>query len=527
MEGRVEDAGRSAPAASTTPNLGSKPVVMDGGGGTCSAAPSERVEQMMAKLRITAVESTVVVVDDTEDLDLVDPDRAFVGKVLAPNKHHVQTIASALRPAWGNPKGLTFNPAGDNLFVAEFGSKADRDRVMEGSPWTVGRNAVLMKKYDVDVQPQMVVFDCFAIWARILALPNRLMNSQLGLEIAKPIGLVKKVECDDRGRCWGTFMRLRVEVKVDEPLLRVVTVFSSKLQAAEIFAVQYERLPIYCFSCGLIGHSTLVCSTLAERDENDELPYSAKKLSAPDEHKKSGGSWSGNASAGGAHSASGSKNSTARSVFAGRGRPKARQHQQDEQEVSSPSKGGRGNGRGGGCGSRGRGRSGASASERGRELFPANSAGKSSSSLKRKASKTQAGQPPALTIEKMNVDNSRALVLSEQSKVSLEVDDDNLSSDSYKKQRDRSAAQIELFWQCMDDCSLSDLDFSGPKFTWCNRQDAQSNVRVRLDRAMCNTRFATWFADCFVENVITTSSDHYAIALCFDSQPGQPSRVPV
>jgi hypothetical protein len=187
------------------------------------------VEQMMARLRLTAAESTVVVVDDTEDLDLVDPDRAFVGKVIAPNKLHVQTISSALRPAWGNPKGLTFNHAGDNLFVAEFGSKADRDRVMEGSPWTVGRHVVLMKKYDVEVQPQMVVFDRFAIWARILALPNRLMNAQRGVEIAKPIGLVKKVECDDLGRCWGTFMRLRVEVQVEEPLLRVVTVFSSKL----------------------------------------------------------------------------------------------------------------------------------------------------------------------------------------------------------------------------------------------------------------------------------------------------------
>jgi hypothetical protein len=43
-------------------------------------------------------------------------------------------------------------------------------------------------------------------------------------------------------------MRLRVEVKVDEPLLRAVTVYSSLLQTTESFVVQYERLPIYCFS---------------------------------------------------------------------------------------------------------------------------------------------------------------------------------------------------------------------------------------------------------------------------------------
>ncbi|KAM0884665.1 hypothetical protein ACQ4PT_030837 [Festuca glaucescens] len=414
---------------------------------------------MMARLRLTAVESTAVVVDDTEDLGLVDPDCAFVGKVLAPNKLHVQTIASALRPAWGNPKGLTFNPSGDNLFVAEFGSKADRDRVMEASPWTVGRHAVLMKKYDTEVQPQLVVFDRFAIWARILALPNRLMNSKYGLEIAKPIGLVKKVECDDLGRCWGAFMRLRTEVKVDEPLLRVVTVFSSKLQTSECFAVQYEKLPIYCFSCGLLGHSTLMCSTPAERDENDDLPYSAKKLLAPEEHKKSGGSWSGNASARGAHSASGSKNSTAGSASTGRGRPKggpAGQRQGDEHEVSSPSKAGRGPGRGGGRGSRGQGRG--RTTEPGRELFPANSSGKSNAGLKRKAVKVQNVQGSAPGLEAA-VDNSRALVVSEQ--------------------------------------------------------------------AVANGDFTDMFEECSVENIIATTSDHYAILISLAGGQQHKPVVPV
>ncbi|KAM0841240.1 hypothetical protein ACQ4PT_059096 [Festuca glaucescens] len=434
MAGRMEDAGKKMAVAEPALEQGQVPASKGGGGVSSSSKSGEKVEQMMARLRLTAVESTAVVIDDREDLDLVDPDRAFVGKVLAPNKLHVQTISSALRPAWGNPKGLTFNPSGDNLFVAEFGSKADRDRVMEGSPWTVGRHAVLMKKYDTEVQPQMVVFDRFAIWARILALPNRLMNSTHGLEIAKPIGLVRRVECDDLGSCWGTFMRLRVEVKVDEPLVRIVTVFSSKLQASECFAVQYEKLPIYCFSCGLLGHSTLVCSTPAERDENDDLPYSAKKLMAPEEHKKSGGSWSGNASAGGAQSASGSKNSTAGSASAGRGRPRggsSGQRQGEEQEVSSPSKGGRGPGRGGGRVNRGRGRG--RTTEPGRELFPTNTPGKSTTGLKRKAAKVQGGQLPSNPVLEETVDNSRALVVSGQVGKNLEVEEDTLSTDSVKK----------------------------------------------------------------------------------------------
>jgi hypothetical protein len=165
MAGQKEDAGKKMAAAESALEQGQVPASKGDGGVSSSSKSGEKVEQMMARLRLTAVESTAMVIDNREDLDLVDPYRTFVGKVLAPNKLHVQTISSALRPAWGNPKGLTFNPSGDNLFVVEFCSKADRDRVMEGSPWTVGRHVVLMKKYDTEVQSQMVFFDRFAIWA--------------------------------------------------------------------------------------------------------------------------------------------------------------------------------------------------------------------------------------------------------------------------------------------------------------------------------------------------------------------------
>ncbi|KAM0872962.1 hypothetical protein ACQ4PT_038411 [Festuca glaucescens] len=311
----------------------------------------ERVEQMMAKLCLTAAESKAVVIDDVEDLKMVDPDWAFVGKVLAPNVLHIQTISAAMRPAWGNPKGLLLNPAGDNLFIAEFGSKTDRDRVMEGSPWVVGKHAVLMQKYDVEVQPQDVVFDSMAIWARILALPNRLMNLERGMVIAEPIGVVKRIEADSQGRCWGGFMRLRVEVKVAEPLMRAVTVYSSRFKTTESYAVQYEKLPIYCFSCGLIGHSTLACVNPADRDEDGELPYSAKRLAVPEVAKKSGGSKSGTNGASTAQSGTSAHGAHVEKNM----NPSGEGVQAASAEVSSPLKGGRGS-RGRGRSSRGRGR---------------------------------------------------------------------------------------------------------------------------------------------------------------------------
>jgi hypothetical protein len=419
----------------TRSELGKDAATAAAVGSTVGGSSSgDGVEQMMARLRLTAAESRAVVIDDVDDLGLVDPDRSFVGKVLAPNVLHIQTISAAMRPAWGNPKGLLLNPAGDNLFIAEFGSQADRDRIMEGSPWVVGRHAVLLKKYDAEVQPQQVVFDRLAVWARILSLPNRLMNVERGKAIAEPLGLVRRVEADSLGRCWGGFMRLRVEVKVDEPLMRAVTVFSSRLKCTESYAVQYERLPTYCFSCGLIGHSTLACANPADRDEFGELPYSARRISV-DDGKRSGGSKSGNNAASTAQSGTAAQNGKEKVAATDENRT-------GQAEVSSPLKGGRGAARGRGRSGQGRGRGRGAG---GTDTPPAR-AKLATTSKKRKTAK--AAEIPLLEAPPATVGSLALVTINDQA--ACVVEDDVISSDSNKKQKttpSRSADQAEAVEQ--------------------------------------------------------------------------------
>jgi hypothetical protein len=61
---------------------------------------------------------------------------------------------------------------------------------------------------------------------------------------------------------------------------------------------------------------------------------------------------------------------------------------------------------------------------------------------------------------------------------------------------------------------LVDLGFSGPKFTWNNRQAGNDNVKVRS-----NGKFNQLFDECHVQNVITSSSDHYAILISINKKP--------
>ena len=90
------------------------------------------MEEAMGKLDLTEEEATPLVLDDIDEG--ARQTWAIARKVLNRNLLHIQMISNALRPAWGNPRGLAFRPVGKNTFVAEFETQRDRDRVWEGSP---------------------------------------------------------------------------------------------------------------------------------------------------------------------------------------------------------------------------------------------------------------------------------------------------------------------------------------------------------------------------------------------------------
>jgi hypothetical protein len=282
------DAGVSTPSKELSvrkPDLAEKGKSSEGPGSS-SAMAGDKVADMFGRLHLTSQESNAFFLEDKEDEYPGCPEWALVGKVLAPNTLHVTTIKSVLRPAWGNPKGLEFRPLGANIFMAEFACKADRDRVLSGSPWNLSKHGVLLKIFDPAIRPSDVYFDRLTLWACILNLPFGLMNDGRGKMLASNIGEIDRMDVDDLGRAWGDYLRFRVSIKVAEPLMHCVTVYSQKRQTTDVYQVMYEHMPIYCFSCGVLGHSSLVCPSPGDRDAEGLLPYHGAHLCVPDDRKK-------------------------------------------------------------------------------------------------------------------------------------------------------------------------------------------------------------------------------------------------
>jgi len=135
-----------------------------GGGGN----PTPNVTDLLKRLNLTEEEGDVVeFFDEEEDTALPTMEWALVGKVISPMDVHVNTVRAAMKPTWGNPVGLkirAIGDKGDNLFVAEFASKVDLERVLAGTPWMVGRHAVVLKMYDERLNASEILFDHMEIW---------------------------------------------------------------------------------------------------------------------------------------------------------------------------------------------------------------------------------------------------------------------------------------------------------------------------------------------------------------------------
>lgn len=89
----------------------------------------------------------------------------------------------------------------------------------------------------------------------------------------------------------------------------------------------------------------------------------------------------------------------------------------------------------------------------------------------------------------------------------------------------RSERQMEGFREAVSVCGFTDLGFIGLPYTWDNRQDADHNIKVRLDRGLATDPFLGLYREVKVWNIQTTISDHSCLVVeCLEHTTGRRRR---
>jgi hypothetical protein len=175
--------------------------------------------------------------------------------------HRIRSpLERAMEKAWGLHRTALFKDIGDNRFVVRFSSEGDWKHVMRNGPWQFDFNPILLQKFDGSIRPSDMVFNSLDVWVRVLDLPLDKMNRVYGELIGNWVGKFISVEVDEDGMAWGEDLRIRAEIRVDEPLMRGVNLRSSDEDVeGSWFDLQYEKIPHFCFDCGCLVHPDEGC----------------------------------------------------------------------------------------------------------------------------------------------------------------------------------------------------------------------------------------------------------------------------
>ena len=79
---------------------------------------------------------------------------------------------------------------------------------------------------------------------------------------------------------------------------------------------------------------------------------------------------------------------------------------------------------------------------------------------------------------------------------------------------------------CMSECHMMDLGFSGPKFTWTNKREVGGLIQCRLDRVWANLEWKATFPEATITHLTRVNSDHCPLLLSFSSNVSNASCRP-
>ncbi|KAH1107836.1 hypothetical protein J1N35_011604 [Gossypium stocksii] len=133
-------------------------------------------------------------------------------------------------------------------------------------PWLFDNCLISMLAFEKGKDINTYEFWKAPFWLRVYNFPLELMDRQMVVEVRNAIGELVVIDWKDQNGGWTEFMRLKIKIDVSKPLRRIVKVVS--LEGTEtIGLIRYERLPDFCYRCGIIGHTMKKCQNKREGEE--------------------------------------------------------------------------------------------------------------------------------------------------------------------------------------------------------------------------------------------------------------------
>jgi 14-3-3 protein epsilon len=246
---------------------------------------------------------------EEEGEELGDLRWCLVGRFLGDRPIHVKSMKVRIADLWRSVKGVTIKQAKEGLFLFQFAHALDMEAALKGGPWTFDNHLLIMERVQLGVQIENIPLFHVDFWVQVHNLPAGLMLEKVGRKLANYIGAFVEYDKNNNTSFWRQYMRLRVRVDVRQPLKKDTKVKSIGGEWCTV-NFKYEKLGMFCFICGIMGHSENKCEVRYAMENDNGVRGWSRELRA--ETKRQGGRpvsrWLREESGGGGSSSGGEAN---------------------------------------------------------------------------------------------------------------------------------------------------------------------------------------------------------------------------
>ena len=231
-------------------------------------AKGEGVSEILEKLKLTSKEEEVIEIPDEGRINEIKSCvLSLVGKFLKCKPYNKRAALSTLRRVWGLDSELQIVEVDASLFQFKFKTKFRLARILKDGPWSFDNQMLLLKRWQRGMSTANVILDHASLWVQIWGAPFDMVSPRVTVEIDGRIGAVEEVEKRRSNDSLSLFMRVRVSVFVSKPLRRGC--FVSNFNGNRTWSsFKYERLGMFCYFCGFVGHDLKHCAGFFAVEKN-------------------------------------------------------------------------------------------------------------------------------------------------------------------------------------------------------------------------------------------------------------------
>ncbi|KAA3460676.1 nucleolin-like [Gossypium australe] len=139
-----------------------------------------------------------------------------------------------------------------------FYSEVDLQRVIDGMPWSFNRHLIIFHRLLENEEPSLVPLWEAVFWVQIHNIPIGYYTEGMAKQMGDFIGRFVDYDASMASKGNGQYIRIRVMIDVKQPLKRKKRVCVNQNRFIYV-QFQYERLSLFCFLCGRLGHSENFC----------------------------------------------------------------------------------------------------------------------------------------------------------------------------------------------------------------------------------------------------------------------------